>query len=364
MKGRAMAEKGLQGGARKVALIAGARGVSGLNLARHLLTRPDWEVIAVCRSRPDLDGTFRHVAADLEDPCDAREKLASCGDVTHVFHCAYKLVANRGEEASVNLRMLVNLMDGIEPVAPGLAHVNLVHGTKWYGSHLGAYKTPAREDDPRLMPPIFYYDQQDHIALRQQGKHWTWSTLRPHTIFGFSLNAPQNLMMLLAAYAVISKELGLPLRFPGTPQCYRSIKQATEADLLARAMVWVATEPSCANNAFNLTNGDLFRWEYVWPKIARFFGMEPGGVFPIRLTEFMADKGPLWDKIVRKHGLKPLGFEALGQWAFGDNILARDMDDISSMTKARQFGFHDVVDSETMFLDYFRRFQAERIIPS
>jgi hypothetical protein len=255
-------------------------------------------------------------------------------------------------------------MDGIEPVATRLCHVNLVHGTKWYGSHLGAYKTPAREDDPRLMPPIFYYDQQDHIAQRQRGKAWSWSTLRPHTIFGFSLNAPQNLMMLIAAYAVISKELGLPLRFPGSMQCYRSIKQATEADLLARAMVWVSTEPRCANNAFNLTNGDLFRWENVWPKIARFFGIEPGVVFPIKLTDFMADKGPLWDRIVRKYGLTPLPFEALGQWAFGDNILARDMDDISSMTKARQFGFHDVVDSEDMFIDYFRRFQRQGVIPA
>jgi len=352
------------GNGRKVALIAGARGVSGLGLARHLLTLPDWEVITVCRERPDLDGRFRHVAVDLEDAMDSRTKLAACGDATHVFHCAYKLVSDRREEAAINLRMLVNLMDGVEPVAGNLRHVNLMHGTKWYGSHLGPYKTPAREDDPRLMPPMFYYDQHDHIVARQRGKAWTWSTLRPHTIFGFSLDAPQNLMMLLAVYAVISKALGLPLRFPGTPGCYRSIKQATEADLLSRAMVWVATDAGCANNAFNLTNGDLFRWENVWPRIARFFGLEPGGVFPIKLSDFMADKGPLWDEIVRRHGLRPLKFEALGQWAFGDNILARDMDDISSMTKARRFGFHDVVDSEEMFLDYFRRFQRERIIPA
>ena len=38
-----------------------------------------------------------------------------------------------------------------------------MQGSKWYGNHLGPYLTPARETDPRHMPPNFYYDQQDFL---------------------------------------------------------------------------------------------------------------------------------------------------------------------------------------------------------
>lgn len=77
-----------------------------------------------------------------------------------------------------------------------------------------------------------------------------------------------NLAMVLAIYASISKELGLPLRFPGKPGAYDSLLEMTDAALLAKATVWAATEQRCANQAFNITNGDLFRWNELWPKIA------------------------------------------------------------------------------------------------
>src|SRR5205823_3605663 len=122
-----------------------------------------------------------------------------------------------------------------ETASPDLTHVNLMHGTKWYGNHLGSFKTPAKEDDPRHMPPNFYYDQQDLVAARQRGKTWTWSTARPHAICGFAAGNPMNLVMVLAVYATISKSLGMPLRHPGhrgtttlsisapTPRCSREL---------------------------------------------------------------------------------------------------------------------------------------------
>jgi len=41
--------------------------------------------------------------------------------------------------------------------------------------------------------------------------------------------------MVIAVYASISRELGLPLRFPGTPNAYTALYQVTSADILARA---------------------------------------------------------------------------------------------------------------------------------
>ena len=39
-----------------------------------------------------------------------------------------------------------------------------------------------------------------------------------------------------------------------------------------------ATEPRCANEAFNIVNGDTFRWRDVWGRLADHFGMQAGTV--------------------------------------------------------------------------------------
>jgi hypothetical protein len=77
--------------------------------------------------------------------------------------------------------------------------------------------------DPRLTLPNFYYDQED-FRERQQGKAWHWTALRPEATTGFGLGNPMNLGMWIAVYAVISKELRLPLRFPGTKKGYWDFK--------------------------------------------------------------------------------------------------------------------------------------------
>ncbi len=67
-----------------------------------------------------------------------------------------------------------------------------------------------------------------------------------------------NLAVLIAVYAAISKELGIPLRYPGNPIGYTKLVDMTDSTLLAKATVWAATEPKCGNEALNIANGDLF----------------------------------------------------------------------------------------------------------
>ena len=98
---------------------------------------------------------------------------------------------------------------------------------------------------------------------------------RPSVVCGFSLGNPMNLVMVIAVYASISKELGIPLRFPGKSGAYSSLLEMTDAGLLAKATVWAATDERCANQAFNITNGDLFRWNELWPKIAQYLAWRP-----------------------------------------------------------------------------------------
>jgi nucleoside-diphosphate-sugar epimerase len=348
---------------KKKALIAGATGVVGRNLLRHLVALDDWDVVAVSRRKPDVKGKYEHISVDLLDRNQTLGCVGRLRGVTHVFFSAYTERPTWAEMVAPNQNMLVNLLDGVEAAAPGLAHVNLMQGTKWYGNHLGPFKTPAKEDDPRHMPPNFYYDQQDLVAARQRGKSWTWSAARPHAICGFGKGNPMNLVMVLAVYATLSKALNMPLRHPGTFENYRALYQCTGTSLLSKALVWMATEPRCANEPFNITNGDLIRWENFWPKLAAYFGKEVGPRQQIRLSEMMANKAPLWDRIVAEHGLQRIPYDQIVSWPYGDFVFNAGFDIISSMTKARRYGFYEVVDSEEMFFRIFDELRANKVIP-
>ncbi len=350
---------------KQKALIAGATGVVGRNLLKHLLDIGGWEITALSRRKPDLQGAYEHISVDLMDASQCRASLGHLTDVTHIFFAAVTTDALAMAPALVskNLTLLRNVVETMEPIAADLQHIHFMQGTKWYGSHLGPFKTPAREDDPRHMPPNFYYNQWDYMVERQKGKSWNYSSARPHAISGFAIGNPSNLTMVLAIYATISKELGLPLCHPGTPGNYQALYQCTDSGLLARAMVWMATTPHCANQAFNITNGDLIRWENLWPKIARHFNMEAGARRHISLVKTMADKGSVWEDIVRKHGLRPIAYKDIVLWPYGDFVFTPGYDVISNLGKLRQFGFHEYVDTEQMFFRLWDDMRREKIIP-
>jgi nucleoside-diphosphate-sugar epimerase len=347
----------------KVALVVGGQGVIGRNLMEHLAALGDWEVIGVSRRGGEPAGAVRHVAADLLDPADAKAKLSGLADVTHLFYAAYQDRPSWAELVPPNLAMLVNAVDAVEPVAPGLRHVSLMQGYKVYGAHLGPFKTPARESDAPHMPPEFNVDQQDFLEARQRGKAWTWSAIRPSVVVGFALGNPMNLAMVIAVYAAISKELGLPLRFPGKPGAYDALLEMTDAGLLARATVWAATDERAANQAFNINNGDLYRWSEMWPKIARHVDLEVAPALPISLEVVMADKEPVWEAMVGKHELAPHAYSEVSSWRFGDAVFSWDYDVIADGSKARRLGFHDYVETETMFTAVFDDLRRRRVIP-
>ncbi|SDW35227.1 SDR family oxidoreductase [Paenibacillus sp. PDC88] len=349
--------------ADKTALVVGANGVIGRNLIDYLLTLPEWNIIGVSRRGGKNEGRLRYVAADLLNEEDTYEKLGNLTTVTHIFYAAYQDRPTWAELVPPNLAMLVNVVNAIEPIAPNLAHISLMQGYKVYGAHLGPFKTPARETDANHMPPEFNIDQQQFLEERQPGTSWTWSALRPSVVSGFALGNPMNLAMVIAIYASMSKELGLPLRFPGKPGAYNSLLEMTDANLLARATVWAATDERCANQAFNITNGDLFRWNELWPKIAKFFELETAPPLPMALEVVMADKEALWDSMVEKYDLMKNSYKDVSSWKFGDFVFSWDYDFFADSSKSRRFGFHEFVDTEKMFMDIFEQFRQRRVIP-
>ena len=349
----------------KFAFIAGATGAASTRLVEELLRR-NWRVIAVSRKGPanKTEGQLTTVSADLLDAGALKRAISPYRDVTHLFYTARASHEETGvEPVAENVAMLRHALDAAEAASSKLEHVHLVEGTKWYGMHLGPFKTPARENDPRHAPPNFYYDQQDLVTERQKSKPWTWSASRPYFLIDFAPGRPRNVASVIGAYAGICRELGMPLNFPGTDTCWNCLSEATEATQLARAMVFLSTTPETGNEAFNVTNGDLFRWKYLWPRIADLFDMPCDGVQTFSLAQWMADKEPVWEKIVKRYKLAPRRLSEVALWNFGDFVFRQSCDVISSMTKIRAAGFHDTVDTEQSYLAILRRYREARILP-
>jgi nucleoside-diphosphate-sugar epimerase len=351
----------------KTAVVVGALGVIGRYIVERLAAQPGWQVVGLSRRKGEDRERVRYIPVDLLDAREAEGKLAALSDATHIFYCAFQATGSQAADyakgIAVNRDMLVNAVSAIERAAKQLERVVLITGTKYYGSHLGPFRTPAKETDPRHMPPYYYFDQIDWLTAHQSGKPWSWTELRPQTLCGFAPGTAMSILPVIAVYAAISKELGLPLRFPGKPGAYRSIYQVTESAHMANAALWAATEPRCANQAYNITNGDFFRWANLWPRIAEVFEMPYAEPQTISLVAHMADKGLLWEAMGKKHGLKPHRYEDIVAWPFGDYVFGCDWDVMSSTTKARLHGFHEVVDSEDMLLRMLRQFRSERIVP-
>ena len=345
------------------AVVAGVTGAVGSAIARELASSGDWTIVGLSRSPPkDPIAGVEYVSTDLADAERCRQALAGQGDATHLFYCGRATHREQTlEDAPTNLALLDNVLSAVERGA--LRHVHLVQGGKVYGVHVGPFPTPAREDDPRAVIENFNYDQEDLLRRRSKGLAWSWSASRPNTLLHFSPAIARNLVSSLGAYAAISRELGCALDFPGPEGAYRSLTQVTSIELLARAMAWMAAEPACANQAFNVTNGDVFRWNRIWPRIADAFDMPCGSVRPLRLAEVMPGKEAAWGRVCKRYGLSSRPLSDVANWGYLDATLERTWDEIFSTTKARSFGFHDWEDSEERLLSLIGEYRGAGILP-
>lgn len=350
---------------RGTALVVGPTGAIGRPLVAALARAGGWRIHGLSRSAPaGAGGTFTHVAADLLDREGCVRALAGIAPPTHVFYAARAAHGEGGvEEVAGNVAMLRNVLDAAEARSDRLRHVHLVEGTKWYGLHLGPYRTPAREDDPRHMPPNFYYDQEDALVACRAGKSWTWSASRPNVVCGVDPDRARNLAGIIGAYAAICRHLSVPLDFPGTRAGFDSLTEITDADHLAEAILWMATDARAANGAFNITNGDAFRWRDMWPAIAATWGVPCGVPRDVRLAGWMADKEPVWAEIVVRHGLARRTLAEVALWPFGDFVFRQDWDVISDLGRLRRAGWGASLDSYAMFERQFAGLAEAGILP-
>ncbi|KAB1075509.1 SDR family oxidoreductase [Methylobacterium planeticum] len=348
------------------ALIAGASGIVGNNLARHLVAQ-GWTVLGLAR-RPVPMGGVTPVAADLTDPAALAAALSEHRP-THVFIATWMRQATEAENCAVNGAMVRNLLDALGH-AP-LEHVALVTGLKHYLGPFEAYgqgslpQTPFREDQPRLPIANFYYVQEDEVFAAAERRGFSWSVHRPHTIVGFALGNAMNMGVTLAAHATLCRETGRPFLFPGSPQQWDGLTDVTDARQLAQHLAWAATTPAARNTAFNVVNGDVFRWSWMWGQVAAWFGLAPAP-YPGRATPLegqMAGDGPLWAEIARREGLVEADLARLASAWHTDADLGRPIEVVTDMGRSRRLGFTGYQPSDDSFFDLFARLRAERVIP-
>lgn len=358
--------------APKHVLIAGATGVIGSAAARRFVDA-GWQVTALSRRDPNLGPAVRHAAVDLTDAQSCRQLVASLPPVSHLVYAAVfeedDLVSGwrSPQQMDTNLAMLRNLADPLSETG-SLQHVSLFQGTKAYGVHLKPIRVPARESWDRHAHDNFYWLQQDHIQSLAEAKGFGVTIWRPQVVFGDAVGVAMNVLPVLGAYAALEAAQGRDFGWTGGPPY---VLEAVDARLIADALLWAASADSARNETFNITNGDVFVWQNVWPVLAESFGVAVGPDRHQYLGTTMPDRGGEWTSLAERLNLScdDLG-SLLGRshryadFTFATGAKQAPEPAIVSTIKLRQAGFGGCIDTEDMFRQLIQQLQTKRILPS
>ena len=349
------------------ALVVGASGIVGSAIA-GLLIEQGWIVHGLAR-RPTEQTGVRPVAADLQDATGTAEALKGIHPDA-VLITTWLRQDSEAENIRVNAAMVRNLLDGL-PKPTTSRHVALVTGLKHYFGPFEAYgqgtlpQTPFREEQGRLDVENFYYAQEDEVFAAAARDGFTWSVHRPHTVIGKAVGNAMNMGTTLAVYAVLCREKGRPFCFPGSAAQWSGLTDMTDARQLARHLLWAVETEAAHDEAFNIVNGDIFRWQWMWGRIAEWFGVEAapfdGTVRP--LEEQMAGDAPLWRQIAEREGLAEPDLDRLASAWHTDADLGRPIEVVTDMSKSRRLGFTAYQSTDEAFFALFARLRADRLIP-
>lgn len=352
-----------------IALVVGSTGITGGNLAERLISKGFTTDGLARHPRTEPEGLIP-IAADLLDTDSLNKALAGVAP-THVFITTWMRNETEAENIRVNGSMVRNVLNALS-AQQSVKHVALVTGLKHYLGPFDAYaregtlpETPVREEHPRLDLENFYYAQEDEVYAAAARDGFTWSIHRPHSVIGKAVGNLMNMGTTLAVYASICKETGRPFRWPGSAAQWNGLSDVTDARILAEQLIWAATTDAAANQAFNITNGDVFRWSWLWKKLAAWFDVEAvgyeGSIHP--LEEEMANDGPVWQEIAAKYNLKEPDLSRLASAWHTDLDLGRPIEVMTDMSKSRKMGFTAFQSTPDSFYDLFEKLREERLIP-
>jgi hypothetical protein len=81
------------------------------------------------------------------------------------------------------------------------------------------------------------------------------------------------------------------------------------------------------------------------------------------MRDWAKDKKPVWERVVAKYGGSPQAFD-WGTWDFVEWGLGKAWSTISSVGKARKFGWQRSDDSFEIYVQTFRAFENAGVLPS
>jgi nucleoside-diphosphate-sugar epimerase len=365
----------MSGEVGKCMVVAGISGFVGTAVARELADGGR-RVFGLSRRAPvEKIAGVEHIPVDLRDFDACRRVAGKLSNVTHLVYAAVNetpghLVSSWLDptHAARNGMMFENLLSSLLEVRAAIEHVTLVHGTKAYGVHRvdRPAPVPLREDLPRPDHDDFYFRQEDYLWSRARGASWHWTILRAPMIAGGGRGSNLNALLAIAVFAVLRKEAGLRLPFPGA-SANLGVMEMLDVELLARAISWSTRTPSARDQIFNVANGDVYVWPDLWPIIAEEMGIALGEPQPISVRTYIDARADAWSRIVGRHGLASppdltslLGESAsLADFALGN--CSRTV--LMSTIKIRQAGFHDCVDTAHSVVKWIRRWREAGILP-
>jgi nucleoside-diphosphate-sugar epimerase len=353
---------------RPLALVVGATGIAGDALCRVLVSQ-GWRVVGLSRRTPSACEGVQPVLVDLTDAEAVRTALTSLKP-THIFFTAWSRMATEAENIAVNGGMVRDVLASVAG-SGCLRHVALVTGLKHYMGPFEAYgtgeirDTPFHEDEPRLSVPNFYYAQEDELWESAERHNFSWSVHRSHTVIGYAVGNAMNMGMTLAVQASLCRARGLPFVFPGNEVQWNGLTDMTDAGLLARHMSWAAQTEALPSQAYNVANGDLFRWRWMWPRIAGLLDVKPEGYEgrPRPLGDQMRGLEPAWAELVQRSGLAEQDLARVASWWHTDGDLNRPIECFTDMSRSRQGGFTEYVSTLNSFTLLFARLRQQKIIP-
>ena len=347
-------------------LLVGPYGVLGTGVLDAAAANAAWPITTAARRPPPThraSTALRHINVDLLDRKGTMQVFSDLSTVTDLVFAAYLEKPTMAETVEPNARMLTNTLDALAARGVPLQRVVLTGGARSYGFHLGSFNAPAKETAPRLIAPIHYHQQEDILADWCEKNGASWTVLRPHLVMGPSLNSPMNLVTGLATFAAMSRELGLPLRYPGRREGWNTLQETTDAELFGRATLWALGEDKARNEIFNVSNGDVYRWRQMWSELTAFYDIPVAEPLAMSTVSEMSEKGPLWGAMVARYGLFPTPYEQIANWAFVDFMLNFPEETILSTIKIRQAGFADCIDTHQSFQRQLSKLREMRIIP-
>ncbi|KAI9148283.1 NAD dependent epimerase/dehydratase family protein [Paramyrothecium foliicola] len=396
--------------AMSTAIVTGATGILGREIVTELARRNWSKVYALSRSKKDeYPENVSHSHLDLTGSAEEIAKELKGIEAEYLFFAAYLAQDDEKEATRVNGDMLANFLQAlaINGSVSNIKRIVLVCGAKQYGVHLGQVKGPMEENDPWLpeppFPQNFYYRQQRVLFDFCKEHKVDWTATYPNDVIGFAKGNFMNIGSSIAIYAAVCKELGNELPFPGSEAFYTMYDTFTDAHLHAEFCEWAAQQPGAANESFNVINGDVESWQNMWPKLAKYFGLEvPADQFarpsPLSAETKLESEPPIsvrakelglekrcsqsvlaqrinlvkwsqekevkdaWKRLAEREGLEQDALEK-ATWPFADFVLGRNYNLVQSMSKARRIGWTGYQDTWENFENLFKTLEAEKVLP-